>query len=218
MAAAELVIMPQAANAPVIAGTPAPAQANDGVQEQVRQTVREAQQGAQQAARDAARDAARTSKVVHVDKNGTVTIDGSAVFTPGDQSFTIPAGFDNSHLIPPQVVDIAIGFFAMCAVMVVGWPLARAFGRRIESRAAAPAAIPAAITDQLQRIEQAVDAMSVEVERISESQRFMAKLQQQSGGELMGLPRARGSPAGILMQRGAADIGRPALHSAPCYW
>jgi hypothetical protein len=99
--------------------------------------------------------------------------------------------FDNSNLIPPQAVDIAYGFFLMCAVMVVGWPLARAFGRRLERRGEAPAAIPPALTDQLQRIEQAVDAMSIEVERISESQRFMAKLQSQGGAERMALPNER---------------------------
>lgn len=79
-------------------------------------------------------------------------------------------------MIPPQAVDIAMGFFTMCAVMVVGWPLARAFGRRIErgGKVAAVAGVP---SEQLQRIEQAVESMSIEVERISESQRFMAKLQ-----------------------------------------
>jgi hypothetical protein len=79
-------------------------------------------------------------------------------------------------MIPPQAVDIAIGFFVMCAVMVVGWPLARAFGRRLE-RGGSNVEVPAGMQEQLQRIEQAVDAMSIEIERISESQRFLAKLQ-----------------------------------------
>ena len=65
----------------------------------------------------------------------------------------------------------------MCAVMVIGWPIARAFGKRIERRAAEPAALNPQMAEQLQRIEQAVDAMSVEIERISESQRYLAKLQ-----------------------------------------
>jgi hypothetical protein len=83
---------------------------------------------------------------------------------------------DMQHMIPPQAVDLAIGFFITCAVMVIGWPIARAFGRRIEGRGAG-AAVDAGVSEQLQRIEHAVDAMSIEVERISESQRFMAKLQ-----------------------------------------
>jgi hypothetical protein len=40
--------------------------------------------------------------------------------------------------------------------------------------------------EQLQRIEQAVDAMAIEVERISESQRFMAKLQHDTAQALPG--------------------------------
>lgn len=81
------------------------------------------------------------------------------------------------HTIPPQLVDISIAFFIMMAVIIIGWPLARAMGRRLEKRATAPALPDPAITGQLQRIEQAVEAMSIEIERISESQRFMAKLQ-----------------------------------------
>jgi hypothetical protein len=34
------------------------------------------------------------------------------------------------------------------------------------------------MSEQLERIEQAVEAMSIEIERISESQRFLTKLQE----------------------------------------
>ncbi|MFL5607788.1 MAG: hypothetical protein ACJ8AD_15160, partial [Gemmatimonadaceae bacterium] len=80
------------------------------------------------------------------------------------------------HGIPPQAVDLAIGFFVMCAVIVIGWPIARALGRRIERPRTGPSP-ESDVADQLQRIERAVDAMSIEVERISEAQRFMTKLQ-----------------------------------------
>lgn len=89
---------------------------------------------------------------------------------------TQPAAFPND-VIPPQAVDISIAFFIMVAVILIGWPLARAFGRRLERRADVPALPDPAMSGQLQRIEQAVEAMSIEIERISESQRFMAKLQ-----------------------------------------
>ena len=87
---------------------------------------------------------------------------------------------DMRNIIPPQVVDISIAFFVMCAAIIIGWPLARAFGRRIERRGDT-AAVEPALSGQLQRIEQAVEAMSIEIERISESQRFMAKLQSEAG-------------------------------------
>jgi predicted nucleic acid-binding Zn-ribbon protein len=81
--------------------------------------------------------------------------------------------------IPPEATQIATGFFITCVVMVVGWPISRALGRRLERRSAAPA-LESGMSDQLERIEQAVEAMAIEVERISESQRFLAKLRTKS--------------------------------------
>ena len=75
----------------------------------------------------------------------------------------------------------------MCAVIIIGWPLARAFGRRMDRKSDVGAVNPG-VTAQLQRIEQAVDAMSIEVERISESQRFMAKLQQAGSADRLAAP------------------------------
>jgi cation transport ATPase len=82
-------------------------------------------------------------------------------------------------VIPGEAVDIAVGFFITCAVIIVGWPISRALGRRFERRGAPPA-LEAGMTEQLQRIEQSVEAIAIEVERISESQRFLAKLQEKS--------------------------------------
>jgi DNA mismatch repair ATPase MutL len=86
---------------------------------------------------------------------------------------------DDRPQIPGEAVDIAIGFFITCAVIIVGWPISRALGRRFERRGAPPA-LEAGMTEQLQRIEQSVEAIAIEVERISESQRFLAKLQEKS--------------------------------------
>jgi hypothetical protein len=137
------------------------------LREQIRENVRAATEGAL-AGRGQGRDIGRNIIV------------GPIPPTPPDVRFGYSSerGFENDF--PPQVVDIAIGFFIMCAVMVIGWPLARAFGRRIERKSAEPAALNPELANQLKRIEQAVEAMSVEVERISESQRFMAKLQSAS--------------------------------------
>ena len=81
-----------------------------------------------------------------------------------------------ADMIPPQVVDLAYGFFFMVAAIVIGFPLSRAFSRRLE-RGTQAAALSPAVSDQLLRIEQAVDAMALEVERISEAQRYLTKLQ-----------------------------------------
>ena len=90
---------------------------------------------------------------------------------------------DSRPVIPPAAVDIAIGFFITCGVIVVGWPISRALGRRFERRGASPV-VEAGMTDQLQRIEQAVEAMAIEVERISESQRYLTKIQGKSPSTL----------------------------------
>jgi multidrug efflux pump subunit AcrA (membrane-fusion protein) len=98
-----------------------------------------------------------------------------------------PMPIDMRHMIPPQAVDISIAFFVMCAVIIIGWPLARAFGRRLERRGQVTT-LDAASIDQLQRIEQSVEAMAIEIERISESQRFMARLQSEAAERAPALP------------------------------
>lgn len=97
--------------------------------------------------------------------------------------YTSQQPHESLPVIPPEAVSISIGFFITCAVIIVGWPIARAMGRRFERRGAPPA-VEAGMTDQLQRIEQAVEAIAIEVERISESQRFLAKLQEKAPAAL----------------------------------
>jgi hypothetical protein len=170
------------------------------LREQARQDARDAAQQARDAAqqaRDAAQEAANNARIADGNRNVRIqTPDGAVTITrdgpPAPPSFPgmiQPGGF-NDNMIPPQAVDIAMGFFTMCAVIVIGWPLARAFGRRLERRGADVAAVPPVMTEQLQRIEQAVEAMAIEVERISESQRFMAKLQS-TNAERVPLPAER---------------------------
>jgi hypothetical protein len=72
-------------------------------------------------------------------------------------------------------VWIPILAIASVPIMVVGLPLARAYARSIESRSHQPA-IPHDVAARLERMEQAIDAVAVEVERISEGQRFTTKL------------------------------------------
>jgi hypothetical protein len=60
-------------------------------------------------------------------------------------------------------------------VTAIGWPLARAAAKRMEQGAQHPR-IPADVSARLERMEQAIDSIAVEVERISEGQRFTTKL------------------------------------------
>ena len=77
--------------------------------------------------------------------------------------------------IPPQAVDMAMGFFFTVVAIVIGLPIARAFARRMDRKAVSPQ-IPAEVTAQLGQLAQAVDAIALEVERISEGQRFTTRL------------------------------------------
>ena len=154
-------------------------QSNAEVKDQVRQTIIDANQAAReavQAARDANRQAGDMRPVI-------------AGQGPGGRGFIIQngPGYNDSGM-PPEVATISIAFFVMCAVIIIGWPLARAFARRMDRRSDATAAMNPGVSAQLQRIEQAVDAMSIEVERISESQRFMAKLQQAGSADRLSAP------------------------------
>lgn len=78
-------------------------------------------------------------------------------------------------MIPPQAVDITMAFFITVFAIIVGLPIARAIGRWIDRRGQQPR-IPADLTAQISQIAQSVDAVAIEVERISEGQRFTTKL------------------------------------------
>jgi ribonuclease D len=77
----------------------------------------------------------------------------------------------------PEMIGlfVPLGFFAMVVAIVVGRPMIKAYATRVENESKRPQ-IPAEVMNRLERIEQAVDAIAVEVERISEGQRFTTKL------------------------------------------
>jgi hypothetical protein len=79
-------------------------------------------------------------------------------------------------VIPAGAIEISEAFFATIAIIALGIPLIRAFTRRLERAPSAPAQVSPEVLSRLERIEQGVEAIAVEVERISEAQRFTAKL------------------------------------------
>lgn len=98
------------------------------------------------------------------------------VFTGQNGERTV-IGIPNSNdIIPQQAVDISIAFFLTMALIIIGLPLARAFARRMDRKSGGAAQIPSEVTAQLGHLSQAVDAIAVEVERISEGQRFTTRL------------------------------------------
>lgn len=72
-------------------------------------------------------------------------------------------------------VLVPMGFFAMVTICVIGVPFVRGIVKRWEREGATPK-IPSDVTTRLERMEQSIDAIAVEIERISEGQRFTTKL------------------------------------------
>jgi len=72
-------------------------------------------------------------------------------------------------------VSIPIVLFITSGVTTILFPVARAYARRMDREASAPT-IPRDVMARLERMEQAIDSIAVEVERISEGQRFTTKL------------------------------------------
>ena len=70
---------------------------------------------------------------------------------------------------------VPFGFFTMVVLVCIGVPLVRGIVKRWEREGVVPT-IPGDVTARLERMEHAIDAIAVEVERISEGQRFTTKL------------------------------------------
>ena len=100
----------------------------------------------------------------------------------GQQLTSAPAGLVATSAPPAggfrglssdQVTAVSIVF-----TVLVLFPIAFAFARLLWKRATAPIrpTLPAEASQRLERLEQAVDTVAVEMERVSEGQRFMTRL------------------------------------------
>ncbi|MEJ7760859.1 MAG: hypothetical protein WKF55_14860 [Gemmatimonadaceae bacterium] len=72
-------------------------------------------------------------------------------------------------------IFVPLGFFAMVIAIVVGRPMVQAYAKRVSNESGNPQ-IPPEVLMRLERMEQSIDSIAVEVERISEGQRFTTKL------------------------------------------
>jgi hypothetical protein len=127
-----------------------PTTAREQIREQIRQTIQDARIAQEEA--------------------GRVTVIAPGV--PGvatTQPPWIPAD------VPPRAADVAISGMIMLAAIIIGFPIARALARRIDRTGLKPN-VPVEVTSQLAQLNQAVEAIAVEVERISEGQRFTTRL------------------------------------------
>lgn len=153
-------------------------------QADARQAANDARQEAIQAAREQKASVAVSagpdgfSKIIEVpDGNGGVTrivIDKNGVVVGGGrQNFQSTRG---QRDIPPNVMEIMKDFSIAACFIVLGYPMIRGFWRAIERRAAAAPSVQPEVLQRLAAIENAVESIAVEVERVSEGQRFTTKL------------------------------------------
>jgi len=66
----------------------------------------------------------------------------------------------------PEII-VPLGAFATAVVLAIGVPVARAYSRRMDADSRNPR-IPDEVASRLERMEQAIEAVAIEVERISE--------------------------------------------------
>lgn len=74
----------------------------------------------------------------------------------------------------PEIV-VPLAGMATAIILAIGLPVARAYSRRVDSDSKNPR-VPPDVANRLERMEQAIEAVAIEVERISEGQRFTTKL------------------------------------------
>jgi hypothetical protein len=128
----------------------------DAISQQVRDQINEARQEAQAAAK-----AARAS---------------TAPSPPGGEPITIQQiPLNPNDDIPPRAMGLGIAFIVAAAAVLILMPFTRALARAID-RSKPKASVPSEVTSQLSQLSQAVDAIALEVERISEGQRFTTRL------------------------------------------
>ena len=87
---------------------------------------------------------------------------------------------------------IPLVFVSSIPVIAIGYPLARAFARRIENAPSPVPPISHEVVARLERMEQAIDAIAVEMERVSEGQRFTTKLLTERDADRLPERAARG--------------------------
>jgi hypothetical protein len=144
------------------------------IREEALEAAREAREAAEEAAREARAEAAQ-DRVIRLPPPPR---------PPGQEEHTmVPPWQREPPPFPDEVVDI-VGMltFGTAAVLILR-PLMRAFANRFERRGTPPTALPPEVTAHMERLEQAIEAVAIEVERISEGQRYTTKLLAERAGK-----------------------------------
>lgn len=104
----------------------------------------------------------------------------------GEAVIVQPPPYRSESPIPPEVLPIIQTVFGSLIAIALGYPIIRFVTRMIEKRTDRSMVRGAEVTRQMHQLQQSLDAMAIEIERISEAQRFQAKLMAER--ERAGLP------------------------------
>lgn len=198
--------------------------------DEIRQTVREATEAARLAAQDA-RQAADVAQQDAIDARGDATqplqdVPPAPLPPPTPDNFSIRVGPDGllivqtnpdgtetatpwnaDNVIPPQVPQIlAIVAIGVVAV-IMAFPIGRAIARFIDRRGHAPR-VPEDVVRRLGSMEQSLDAIAIEVERMSEAHRFTTRLLT----EHVSAPDFRAGASASAVPQGAARETAEVVH------
>jgi multidrug efflux pump subunit AcrA (membrane-fusion protein) len=170
------------------------------------QAAQQAAQAAQQEAQQAARDAAQTAREAAREAARAIRdaqMEAARAGRAGRPGIVFQPFPPSGPQVPEGAIIISVAFFVMCAVIAIGFPIARAIARRMDRRGSAGTGTDSDTRARLERIEQAVDAIAVEVERISEGQRFTTKVM----SEMRSLPLPDASA--VVGERDADRVAVP---------
>ncbi len=124
------------------------------------------------------------SPIIISENNGeSVTIDfkdGNLIISQDGNTRQIPW----RDAVPQGAVDIAQSMAAIVFFLVVGWPIARAIARRISRRGetrAADSVLRQQFEARFENLERNLDTVAIEMEKLSEAQRFTTKLLAERG-------------------------------------
>lgn len=137
-----------------------------------------------------------------------------AEIAAADQRVATAAAVPGATIEPPRVNVVRNGppeeawFLGGMFIFLVMMPMAVAYARRLWRRPVSMTAeMPPELTDRLNRLEQAVDAVAVELERVGEGQRYVTRVfTEQQGRRALGAGAAE--PLEVR-QREAVQQGRP---------
>jgi hypothetical protein len=103
---------------------------------------------------------------------------GNIVLTQGTNTTTIPL----NDVVPRGLVQMSWAVAASVIALFIGWPIARAVARYLDRRGRAVRAdhaLEAQLAQRFDAMERNIDTVAVEMERLSEAQRFTSKLLEQ---------------------------------------